>query len=152
MMRHVSRTNRVALDWLFARINLDPTIQIRYMDSKHQLSDLLVNGGFTRDEWCNLLCLVNIMNLPVFSRINFRSVEKATTMSKRIQERKEEAPAEAKPRSVCFISTSWNKVQYSAFCSVCFQYPRESAAGFGVCRRSRGELQARHCPKQSPKP
>ena len=25
-MRHVSRTHRVALDWLFDRINLDPTI------------------------------------------------------------------------------------------------------------------------------
>ena len=26
-MRHVSRTHRVALDWLFDRINLDPKIQ-----------------------------------------------------------------------------------------------------------------------------
>ena len=29
-MRHVSRTHRVALDWLFGRINLDPKIQIKY--------------------------------------------------------------------------------------------------------------------------
>ena len=28
-MRHVSRTHRVALDWLFDRINLDPEIQIK---------------------------------------------------------------------------------------------------------------------------
>ena len=27
-MRHVSRTRRVSLDWLFDRINLDPKIQI----------------------------------------------------------------------------------------------------------------------------
>ena len=27
-MRHVSRTHRVALDWLFDGINLDPKIQI----------------------------------------------------------------------------------------------------------------------------
>ena len=33
-MRHVSRTHRVALDWLFDRINLDPKIQIRYIDTK----------------------------------------------------------------------------------------------------------------------
>ena len=32
--RHVSRTNRVALDWLFDRINLDPKIQIKYIDTK----------------------------------------------------------------------------------------------------------------------
>ena len=28
-MRHVSQTHRVALDWLFDRINLDPKIQIK---------------------------------------------------------------------------------------------------------------------------
>ena len=37
-MRHVSRAHRVALDGLFHRINLDPKIQIRYMDPKHQLA------------------------------------------------------------------------------------------------------------------
>ena len=30
-MRHVSRTHRVALDWLFDRINLDTKIQIKYI-------------------------------------------------------------------------------------------------------------------------
>ena len=30
-MRHVSRTHRVALDWLFDRTNLDPKIQIKYI-------------------------------------------------------------------------------------------------------------------------
>ena len=33
-MRHVSRTHRVALDWLFDRINLDNKIQIKYIDTK----------------------------------------------------------------------------------------------------------------------
>ena len=33
-MRHVSRTHRVALDWLFDRINLDPKIQIKYIAPK----------------------------------------------------------------------------------------------------------------------
>ena len=58
-MRHVSRTHRVALDWLFDRINLDPKIQIKYTDTKNQLADILTKGNFTRDEW-NLffgLCL-----------------------------------------------------------------------------------------------
>ena len=40
-MRHVSRTHRVALDWLFDRINLDPKIQIKYVDTKNQLADML---------------------------------------------------------------------------------------------------------------
>ena len=59
-MRHVSRTHRVALDWLFDRINLDPKIQIKYIDTKNQLADMLTKGNFTHDEWNRLLCLFNI--------------------------------------------------------------------------------------------
>ena len=40
-MRHVSRTHRVALDWLFDRINLDSKIQIKFIDTKNQLEDIL---------------------------------------------------------------------------------------------------------------
>ena len=32
-MRHVSRTHRFALDWLFDRIHLDTKIQIKYIDT-----------------------------------------------------------------------------------------------------------------------
>ena len=49
-MRHVSRTHRVTLDWLFDKINLDPKIQVRYIDTKHQLADILIKGNSTRDE------------------------------------------------------------------------------------------------------
>ena len=45
--RHVSRTHRVALDWLFDRINLDSKIQIKYIDTKNQLADILTKGNFT---------------------------------------------------------------------------------------------------------
>ena len=38
MMRHVSRTCRVALDWLFDRINLDPKTQIKCVDTKKTMS------------------------------------------------------------------------------------------------------------------
>ena len=43
-LRHVSRTHRVALDWFFDRINLDPKIQIKYIDTKNQLADILTKG------------------------------------------------------------------------------------------------------------
>ena len=64
-MRHVSRTHRVALDWLFDRI-------------KNQLADKLTKRNFTRDEWSHLLCLFNISN--------FSSVSNLEAMSKRTQE------------------------------------------------------------------
>ena len=44
-MRHVSRTHRVALDWLFDRMNLDPKIQNKYIDTKNQLADILTKGN-----------------------------------------------------------------------------------------------------------
>ena len=68
-MRHVSRTHRVALDWLFDRINLDSKIQIKYIDTKIQLADILTEGNFTRDEWNHLLQLFNIghVSLPAYT-------------------------------------------------------------------------------------
>ena len=73
-MRHVSRTHRVALDWLFNRINLDSKIQIRYIDTKNQLADILTKGNFTRDEWNHLLSLFNISHFsPTVALLQWRS-------------------------------------------------------------------------------
>ena len=47
-MRHVSRTHRVALDWLFDRINLDPKFPIKYVESKNQLADILATKAVSR--------------------------------------------------------------------------------------------------------
>ena len=49
-MRNVSRTYRVELDWLFDRINLDPEIQLKNVDTKNQLADIMTKSSFTRDE------------------------------------------------------------------------------------------------------
>ena len=43
-MRHVSRTHRVALDWLFGRINLDPKIQIGYIASLMSCTQKMAKG------------------------------------------------------------------------------------------------------------
>ena len=69
-MRHVSRTHRDALDWLLDRINLEPKIQIRYIDTKHQMADILTKGSFTRDEW-NHLRMFKILNFSMFSCSHF---------------------------------------------------------------------------------
>ena len=49
-MRHVSRTHRVALDWLVDRINMEPKIQIKNVDTKNQLADILTKGSFSSNE------------------------------------------------------------------------------------------------------
>ena len=77
-MRHVSRTHRVALDWLFDRINLDPKILIKYIDTKNQLADILTTGNFTHYEWTHLLCL--------FNSSHFSPINSVKAKSKRTQE------------------------------------------------------------------
>ena len=46
-MRHVSRTHSVALDWLIDRINLDPKVLIKYVDTKHHLAGMLTRTQHT---------------------------------------------------------------------------------------------------------
>ena len=87
-MRHVSRTHRVALDWLFDRINLDLKIQIKYIDTKNQLAEMLTKGNFTRDEWNHLLCLFNISH--------FSSTVCSEVTSKRTQQESGEERVTAK--------------------------------------------------------
>ena len=89
-MRHVSRTHRVALDWLFDRINLDPKIQIKFIDTKNQLADILTQGNFTRDEWNHLLSQLNISH--------FSSTVCFETMAKRLQQHSGEERVTAKSR------------------------------------------------------
>ena len=89
-MRHVSRTHRFALDWLFDRINLDPKIQIKYIDTKNQLADILAKGNFTRDEWNHLLTLFNISH--------FSSTACIAAMAKRAQQESGEGRVTAKSR------------------------------------------------------
>ena len=92
-MRHVSRTHRVALDWLIDRINLDPKIQIKFVDTKNQLADILTKGSFSRNEWNHLLCLFNIMCFSTYSGSHLKSSSSQTrerlmigAMSKRGQD------------------------------------------------------------------
>ena len=89
-MRHISRTHRVALDWLFDRINLDPKIQIKYIDNKNQLADILTKGNFTRDELNHLLTLFNISH--------FSSTPCIAAMAKRVQQQSGEGRVTAKSR------------------------------------------------------
>ena len=82
-MRHVSRTHR-------DRINLDPKIQIKYIDTKNQLADILTKGNFKRDAWNHLLTLFNISH--------FSSTACTAAMEKRAQQESGEERVTAKSR------------------------------------------------------
>ena len=95
-MRHVSRTHRVALDWLFDRINLDTKIKSNTSTPKTQLEDILKKGNFTRDEWNHLLTLFNISH--------FSSTACTAAMAKRAQQESGEGRVIAKSRPMMNLS------------------------------------------------
>ena len=105
-MRHVSRTHRVALDWLFDRINLDPKIQIKYIDTKNQLADILTKGNFTRDEWNHLLNLFDISH--------FSSAACTAAMAKRAQQGSGEKRVTAKSRPMMNLTARMPSVVSSS--------------------------------------
>ena len=125
-------------------------------------------------------CLVTITKFSLFSRSDFRSVEKTTTMSKRIQERKkEEELAVTKQRTVClgqsssFGPGSWFRNLCKRVAGNCLQNSVERAAlqhcahnqmmHYRSCQKLQhsahdhvipwwcGKLMARHCPRQHAK-
>ena len=67
-----------------------PKIQIKYIDTKNQLADILTKGNFTRDEWNHLLTLFNISH--------FSSTACIATMAKRAQQESGEGRVTAKSR------------------------------------------------------
>ena len=60
-LRHVGRTHRVDLDWLFDRISKDPNCFVKLVGTKEQLGDILTKGSFTADAWQALLKLSLMM-------------------------------------------------------------------------------------------
>ena len=90
---------------------LDPKIQIRYIDTKHQIADILTEGNFTRDEWNNLLRLLNISHFSSTCCTKNFSLTSCSTMAKRIQDQKEKEGVVSKSRPAVmnissFIATS----------------------------------------------
>ena len=57
-LRHVARTHRVNLDWLFERIKDDPGCSLKFVGTKEQMADILTKGSFTADSWNSLTKLI----------------------------------------------------------------------------------------------
>ena len=124
-MRHVSRTHRVALDWLFDRINLYPKIQIRYIDIKHQLEDILTKGNFTRDEWNQIQMMVAplVRQTPSCTRATIRREVCRSTGT--LQSAKSSGTSQIPSRSHLGQSILWR--------------PKNATAARGCWRTRRGE-------------
>ena len=67
-MRHIARTHRVDLDWLWERIREDPGIYIKYVGTKEQIADLFTKGSFTAEQWGKLCRLAQIGSADSLSK------------------------------------------------------------------------------------
>ena len=105
-MRHVSRTHRVALDWLLDRSNLDSKIQIKYIGTENQLADISTKWNFTRDEWNHLLNFFNVSH--------FSSTACTAAMAKRAQQESGEERVTAKSRPMMNLTARMPSVVSSS--------------------------------------
>ena len=84
-MRHVPRTHRVDLDWLFERIQKDPGVHIKYVNTFKQIADMLTKSSFSGEAWRRLLSHANIIPTSDLKekKVNTeaRGVAKATPVS-----------------------------------------------------------------------
>ena len=66
-MRHVARTHRIDLDWLWERMRTDPGVFIKYVGTKKQIADMFTKGAFTTETWRRLCRLAQIGDVETFN-------------------------------------------------------------------------------------
>ena len=93
-----------------------PKIQIKYIDTKNQLADMLTKGNFTRDEWSHLLCLFNISH--------FSSTDCSDVMSKRTQEESGEERVTAKSKPMMNLVSRCSERTPDVLASTASESPR----------------------------
>ena len=114
-MRHVSRTHRVALDWLVDRINLYSKIQIKYIDTKNQLADILTKDALHVMNGIIFCCLFNISH--------FSSTDCSEVMSKRTQKDSGEERVAAKPKPMMNLVSRCSERTLDVLASIASQIP-----------------------------
>ena len=72
-VRHVPRTHRIELDWLFEVLREDPGVNIKYINTKEQAADIFTKGMFTIQQWQHLAFCCNVgessLSIESFSKL-----------------------------------------------------------------------------------
>ena len=104
-MRHVSRTHSVALDWLFDRINLDPKIQVRYIDTKLKGFSHVMGGTIF------FICVISAISAPLAApRISARKAAPQWPRGFKVKKEEERVVSKSRPAvmnmSSCIATSS----------------------------------------------
>ena len=94
---------------------MDRQIQIKYIDTKKQLADILTKGNFTRDEWNHLLCFFNVSH--------FSSAECSQVMSKRTHQESGEERVTAKSKPMMNLVSRYSERNPDVFASTASEGP-----------------------------
>ena len=116
-------------------------IQIRYIDSKHQIANILTKGNFSRDKWNNLLHLFNISHLSSLRCTKNCSLISCITMAKWIQEQKEGERVVSKSRPAV-MNVSSHLVATSSSAASSLIASKSPGSGASVKPGSRMNLEA----------
>ena len=92
-----------------------PKIQIKYIDTKNQLADMLTKGKFTRAEWNHLLCLFNFSH--------FRSINSLEAMSKRTPQDAGEERVTTKSKPMMNLVSRCRVRDLNVFASIASESP-----------------------------
>ena len=65
-LKHVARTHRVNLDWLFERLQQDPSLFVRYIGTKEQIADLFTKGNSLPNNGKTYVALPKLDNLKIW--------------------------------------------------------------------------------------
>jgi len=63
-LRHVLRTQRIDLDWLYERLKTDTALRMRYCPTKEQIADIFTKGTFISTQWQKLCHLAQLGPAP----------------------------------------------------------------------------------------
>ena len=141
-MRHVSGTHRVALDWLFDRINFRHKIQVRNIDTKHQLADMLAKRNFTRNERNNILRLFNVSHFSSICCTKNFSLISCSTWRRRykVKKKKELCPSRDLQRWIYLLLLRQSSSSASSpVASKSLAMPIASEPDSGVRRNSKSD-------------
>lgn len=81
-MRHISRTHRVNLTWLYDVVQDDGNNSTKYASTKHQCADIFTNG-FTGAEMRNVLMSI----VGLFNMVHHKMAKYATKPCRAISSR-----------------------------------------------------------------
>ena len=110
-------------------LNVEPRIQIKYVDAKNHFAEKLSQRSFTRNEWNHLLHLLNIMNFSVFFLQPF--------LSFKLKAKRTECYAQKKTRRIFRRKFTYREVQICEFgdgkTRIFFPWCRATCRAISLC-------------------